>query len=138
VTIDRYVVAEDCGRVINPAIVDGQVQGGVAQGIGAALYEEIVYDEAGQLLTASLADYLIPSASEVPNIETVHLDTESPSTVGGFRGMGEGGTIGAPAAVANAIADALAPLGGEVFELPMTPERLFRLFRALDASAGRS
>jgi carbon-monoxide dehydrogenase large subunit len=138
VTIERYVVAEDCGRVINPAIVDGQVQGGVAQGIGAALYEEIVYDEAGQLLTASLADYLIPSASEVPNIETVHLDSESPSTVGGFRGMGEGGTIGAPAAVANAIADALAPLGGEVFELPMTPERLFRLFRALDASGGRS
>jgi aerobic carbon-monoxide dehydrogenase large subunit len=135
VTIDRYVVAEDCGRVINPMIVDGQVHGGVAQGIGAALYEEIVYDAAGQLLTASLADYLIPSAAEVPEMETVHLDTESPSTVGGFRGMGEGGTIGAPAAIANALADALAPLGGEIFELPMTPERLFRLLRTLHASA---
>jgi aerobic carbon-monoxide dehydrogenase large subunit len=135
VMIDRYVVAEDCGRVINPMIVDGQIQGGVAQGIGAALYEEIVYDKTGQLLTASLADYLIPSVAEVPEIETVHLHTESPSTVGGFRGMGEGGTIGAPAAIANALADALAPLGGQIFELPMTPERLFRLLRTLRASA---
>ncbi len=135
VTIDRYVVAEDCGRVINPMIVEGQVHGGVAQGIGAALYEEIVYDAAGQLITASLTDYLIPTASEVPMIETVHLDTESPSTVGGFRGMGEGGTIGAPAAIANALADALAPLGGEIFELPMTPDRLFQLLRALHPSA---
>ena len=126
-TLDRYVVAEDCGRVINPMIVDGQVHGAVAQGIGAALYEEVVYDESGQLLTASLADYVIPCAGEVPPIETIHLETESPTTVGGFRGMGEGGTIGAPAAIANALGDALTPLGAEVFELPMTPERLFRL-----------
>ncbi len=123
-TILRYVVAEDCGRVINPLIVDGQVHGAVAQGIGAALYEEVVYDEAGQLLTASLADYVIPGAGEVPEIETIHLDGESPSTLGGFRGMGEGGTIGAPAAIANALADAL---GRDVCELPMTPERIFRL-----------
>jgi aerobic carbon-monoxide dehydrogenase large subunit len=108
VLLGRYVVAEDCGRLINPMIVDGQVHGAVAQGIGAALYEEVVYDDAGQLLTASLADYLVPTATEVPAITTIHLETESPSTVGGFRGMGEGGTIGAPAAVANAIADALA------------------------------
>ena len=108
-------------------IVDGQVHGGVAQGIGAALYEEVVYDEAGQLLSASFADYVIPSAGEVPSIETVHLDTASPTTLGGFRGMGEGGTIGAPAAIANALSDALAPLGAEVFELPMTPDRIFRL-----------
>jgi aerobic carbon-monoxide dehydrogenase large subunit len=127
VTLSRYVVAEDCGRLINPMIVEGQVHGAVAQGIGAALYEEIVYDEAGQLLTASLADYGIPVASEVPAITTRHLETESPSTVGGFRGMGEGGTIGAPAAIANALADALAPVGAEIFELPMTPQRLFRL-----------
>jgi carbon-monoxide dehydrogenase large subunit len=133
VTIHRYVVAEDCGRVINPMIVDGQVHGGVAQGIGAALYEEIVYDDTGQLLTATLADYVIPSAGEVPSIETIHLETESPSTLGGFRGMGEGGTIGAPAAIANALADALAPLGAEIFELPMTPERLFRLIEAAKA-----
>jgi aerobic carbon-monoxide dehydrogenase large subunit len=127
VKLSRYVVVEDCGRVINPMIVDGQVHGAVAQGIGAALYEEVVYDDAGQLLTASLADYVIPTAGEVPSVTTVHLDVESPSTVGGFRGMGEGGTIGAPAAIANALADALAPLGTEIFELPMTPERLFGL-----------
>src|SRR5260370_35968528 len=105
-------------------MVDGQVHGGVAQGMGAALYEEVVYDEMGQLLTASLADYVIPAASEVPPIETVHLDAESPTTVGGFRGMGEGGTIGPPAAIANALSDALMRLGPEGFELPMTPERL--------------
>jgi carbon-monoxide dehydrogenase large subunit len=137
VRIDRYVVAEDCGRIINPLIVDGQVHGAVAQGIGAALYEELVYDEAGQLLTATLADYVIPAADNVPAIETIHLETESPSTLGGFRGMGEGGTIGAPAAIANALADALAPLGGEIFELPMTPERLFRLIERLKATGPR-
>jgi aerobic carbon-monoxide dehydrogenase large subunit len=129
VRLHRYVVAEDCGRVINPMIVDGQVHGAVAQGVGAALYEEVIYDGAGQLLTASLVDYLVPSATEVPPITTVHLEAESPSTVGGFRGMGEGGTIGAPAAIANALADALAPLGIEIFELPMTPARLFELVR---------
>ena len=127
VELDRYVVAEDCGQMINPMIVDGQVHGAVAQGIGAALYEEVIYDATGQLLTASLADYAIPTASAMPSIATVHLEAESPSTVGGFRGMGEGGAIGAPAAIANALADARAPLGAEIFELPMTPERLFRL-----------
>ncbi|MBO0736925.1 MAG: molybdopterin-dependent oxidoreductase, partial [Alphaproteobacteria bacterium] len=129
VTIDRYIVAEDCGRVINPAIVDGQVHGAVAQGIGAALYEEIVYDEEGQILTAGLTDYAVPRAGDTPSIKTEHLEVESPTTVGGFRGMGEGGTIGAPAAIANALADALTPLGADIFELPMTPERLFRLFK---------
>ena len=130
VRLDRFVVAEDCGRVINPLIVDGQVHGGVAQGIGAALYEEIVYDEEGQLHSASLVDYLVPSACEIPPLEVTHLDTLSPTTLGGFRGMGEGGTIGAPAAVANAVADALAPLGIAINELPVTPERLFRLIEA--------
>ena len=124
--LDRFIVAEDCGRIINPLIVDGQVHGAIAQGIGAALYEEVVYDESGQVLTASLADYVVPGAGEVPPIGIVHLEAESPS-LGGFRGMGEGGTIGAPAAIANALADALAPLGVEITELPMTPERLFRL-----------
>jgi carbon-monoxide dehydrogenase large subunit len=127
VRIDRYVVAEDCGRIINPLIVDGQVHGGVAQGIGAALYEEVVYDDQGQLQTGSLADYLVPAASEIPPMQVVHLETESPTTLGGFRGMGEGGTIGAPAAIANAVADALSPLGADITELPVTPERLFRI-----------
>jgi len=106
------------------------VHGGVAQGIGAALYEEVVYDNEGQLHTASLVDYLVPAASEIPPMQVVHLDTVSPTTLGGFRGMGEGGTIGAPAAIANALADALSPLGIEIGELPVTPERLFRLITA--------
>ena len=127
IKIERFVVAEDCGRLVNPLIVDGQVHGGVAQGIGAALYEEIVYDDEGQLHTGSLVDYLVPSACEIPPLEVVHLESESPTTLGGFRGMGEGGTIGASAAIANAVADALAPLGVEITELPVTPERLFRL-----------
>ncbi|MEA2878112.1 MAG: aerobic carbon-monoxide dehydrogenase large subunit [Hyphomicrobiales bacterium] len=127
VRLGRYVVAEDCGKIINPQIVDGQVHGGVAQGIGAALYEEVVYDNEGQLHTASLVDYLVPAASEMPSMQVVHLDTVSPTTLGGFRGMGEGGTIGAPAAIANALSDALSPLGIEIDELPVTPERLFRL-----------
>ena len=127
VRVLRYVVAEDCGKLINPLIVDGQVHGGVAQGIGAALYEEIVHDEAGQALTASFVDYLLPAASEIPEMQVIHLDAASPSTLGGFRGMGEGGTIGAPAAIANAVSDALAPLGIGIDTLPATPERLFRL-----------
>ncbi len=130
IRLDRYVVAEDCGRLVNPLIVEGQVHGGAAQGVGAALYEQVVYDDRGQIQTASLADYLVPSACEIPEMQVVHLETESPTTLGGFRGMGEGGTIGAPAAVANAVADALSPLGIEIKELPMTPERLFHLLKA--------
>ncbi|GIX48389.1 MAG: dehydrogenase [Candidatus Tectimicrobiota bacterium] len=126
VKVLRYVVVEDCGRLINPLIVEGQVHGGVAQGIGAALFEEVCYDEAGQPLTASLMDYLVPTASELPRFEVHHLETPSPTALGGFRGMGEGGTIGAPAAIANAVSDALAPWGVAVCELPFTPERLFR------------
>jgi carbon-monoxide dehydrogenase large subunit len=126
VKILKFVVAEDCGRIINPMIVDGQVHGGVAQGIGAALFEELIYDEEGQLLSASLVDYVIPSAPEVPHIDVVHVESES-AVAGGFRGMGEGGTIGAPAAIANAIADALSPLDIDVSILPMTPERIFKL-----------
>ena len=130
VHIRRFLVVEDCGVVINPMVVEGQAHGGVAQGIGAALLEELVYDAQGQLTTATLMDYLIPTASEVPNIEVAHLETPSPTALGGFKGMGEGGTIGAPGALANAVADALAPLGVEVRELPITPERIVRLVQA--------
>lgn len=135
VRLEKFLVAEDCGRLINPQIVDGQVHGGVAQGIGAALYEEVVYDDQGQIQTASLVDYIIPTACEVPPMEVVHLETMSPA-IGGFRGMGEGGTIGAPAAIANAISDALLPLGIEITELPVTPERLFRLIQAAKSKSG--
>ncbi len=130
VKISKYIVAEDCGQMINPLIVEGQVHGGVAQGIGAALFEEMVYDEQGQALSASLADYIVPAATEIPRIDIEHLDVELPPTLSGVRGMGESGTIGAPAAIANAISDALAPLDQYVTELPMTPERIFRLVQA--------
>jgi carbon-monoxide dehydrogenase large subunit len=133
VMITTYVVAEDCGRVINPLIVDGQVQGAVAQGIGAALLEEVVHTEDGQAVSASLADYLVPLASDIPRIGIVHVEATLPATIGGFRGMGEGGTIGAPAAIANAISDALSPLGIEIDTLPATPERIFRLVEAARA-----
>jgi carbon-monoxide dehydrogenase large subunit len=133
IKVGRFAVAEDCGRLVNPLIVDGQVHGGVAQGIGAALYEEVVYDDQGQINTASLVDYLVPTACEVPPMHVVHLESESPTTLGGFRGMGEGGTIGSMAAVANAVSDALSPLGIEINELPVTPERLFRLIEAVQA-----
>jgi carbon-monoxide dehydrogenase large subunit len=135
VRVERFAVAEDCGRLVNPMIVDGQVHGGVAQGIGAALYEEVVYDEQGQITTASLAHYVVPTACEIPPMQVMHLESMSPTTLGGFRGMGEGGTIGAPAAIANAVADALSPLGIEINELPATPERLFRLIEAARARA---
>ena len=127
VRVQDYLVAEDCGRMINPLIVDGQVHGAVAQGIGAALLEEVVYDQRGQLLTASLVDYVTPSAAEIPFVDVLHIDSIVPATLGGFRGMGEGGTIGAPAAIANAISDALQPLGIELTELPASPERIFQL-----------
>jgi aerobic carbon-monoxide dehydrogenase large subunit len=127
VEIGRYVIAEDCGTVINPMIVDGQVVGGVAQGIGAALMEEITYGSDAQLLSGSFLDYLIPNSVDVPAVDIRHLVT--PSTVHelGTKGVGEGGTIGATAAVANAVADAVQAPGGT---LPLTPERILSLLRA--------
>ena len=122
-----YVVAHDCGRMINPAIVEGQIHGGVAQGIGGALYEELVFDEQGQLLTGSFLDYLVPTSVEVPHIRTVHLETPSPRNPLGVKGAGEGGAISPPAAIANAIEDALGPLGVRVTETPVSPVRLVEL-----------
>jgi aerobic carbon-monoxide dehydrogenase large subunit len=117
VEVTRYVVVEDCGPVINPMLVEGQIQGAVAQGLGEALLEELVYDDEGQLLTATLMDYALPRADTVPSLEIGHLETPSPLMPGGFKGMGEGGTIGAPAALANALADALRP--ASVTRLPL-------------------
>lgn len=124
VAIERFVVAEDAGILVNPMIVDGQIHGGVAQGIASALYEEMVYDADGNLLTASLADYLPPTAAEIPEIEIHHLVTLSDATLTKAKGVGEGGSIGAPAAVINAISDALAPFGVELLEMPATPRRI--------------
>jgi carbon-monoxide dehydrogenase large subunit len=124
VQVRRYVVIEDCGPVVNPTIVEGQIHGAVAQGLGEALLESIVYDADGQTLTATLMDYALPTAADVPALEIGHLETPSPLMPGGVKGMGEGGTIGAPAAIANAVADAVRPLGVRVTGLPIRPESL--------------
>ena len=129
VEIRRYVVVEDCGSVINPMIVEGQVHGGVAQGIAAALYERLAYDDQAQPLSGTFADFLVPTAGEIPRIEIHHLETPSTHSATGAKGMGEGGMIGAPAAIANAVSDALAHLGVEIDEIPITPERLLGAIR---------
>ena len=124
--IARYLVVEDCGAMINPAIVDGQIAGGVVQGIGSVLYERFVYDESGQPLTTTLLDYLLPTAAEVPEIEIVHLESPPQGPID-FRGVGENGAIGSPAALANAIEDALRPFGVRVTERHLSPSRILDL-----------
>jgi carbon-monoxide dehydrogenase large subunit len=124
VDILDYACVEDCGTVVNPMIVDGQIIGGIAQGIGTALYEEIPYDENGQPLATTFADYLLPGAPEIPEIKIGHMCTPTPHTEYGMKGMGEGGAISPPAAIANAIRDALKPFGAELNETPMTPQRV--------------
>jgi carbon-monoxide dehydrogenase large subunit len=124
VTIERFVVAEDAGRLVNPMIVDGQILGGVAQGIGNALMEEIVYDDSGNMLTATLADFLTPTSREMPPVELLHMETLSEATITKSKGLGEGGAIGAPAAILNAINDALVPFGASINEIPATPQRI--------------
>jgi len=117
----RYMVAHDCGKLINPAIVEGQIHGGVAQGVGGGLLEEMVYDDDGQLLTGTFMDYLVPTAMELPAIETVHLEYPSPRNPLGVKGIGEGGAISPPAAIANAVEDALEPFGVRVTRAPLGP-----------------
>jgi carbon-monoxide dehydrogenase large subunit len=124
VTIERFVAAEDCGTMINPTIVEGQLRGGITQAIGAALLEEMVYDEHGQLLTTTFMDYLVPTASEAPSIEIIHIETPSKVTAGGVKGMGESAMIAAPAALVNAVNDAIEPLGAYLTDTPLTPDRI--------------
>jgi carbon-monoxide dehydrogenase large subunit len=127
VVIERFIIIEDAGVLINPTIVEGQIHGGVAQGIANALYEQVIYDDAGNILTGSLADYLVPTMAEIPDIEIHHLETITDASITGVKGVGEGGAIGAPGAVLNAIVDALSPFGVEVFEMPITPQRILQL-----------
>jgi carbon-monoxide dehydrogenase large subunit len=134
-TIERYVVAEDAGRIINPMIADGQVHGGIAQGIGNALLEEIIYDDTGNILTSTLADYMPPTAHEIPPIELHHMETPSTQSNTKAKGLGEGGAIGPPAAVINAINDALSPFGVEIDEMPATPQRIRAALRAKEKAA---
>jgi aerobic carbon-monoxide dehydrogenase large subunit len=124
-----FAVAEDCGTMVNPMIVEGQIRGGVVQGIGTALYEEIPYDEAGQPLTGTLADYLLPGAAELPAIKIAHLHTPAAATEYGMKGMGEGGAVAPPAAIANAVRDALAGIDAEVNETPIAPRRVLAAIR---------
>jgi carbon-monoxide dehydrogenase large subunit len=131
VTIERFVVAHDCGVEINPMLVEGQVVGGVVQGIGGALLEEFTYDSEGQLLTGSFMDYLLPTAADLPDIEVVHLHAPSPLNPLGVKGVGEGGAIAPPAAIANAVTDALSPFGIEINFTPVRPDWL--LMRIRDA-----
>jgi carbon-monoxide dehydrogenase large subunit len=126
VVIRRIVAVEDCGTMLNPMIVEGQLRGAIAQGIGGALLEELVYEEDGQLVTTTYLDYLLPTAPEVPHIEIGHLESPSPFTAGGVKGMGESGLIATPAAVIGAVADALAPVGAVFDRFPLKPDRVLR------------
>ena len=130
VTIDRYLVVEDCGTLINPMIVEGQISGGVAQGIGGVLYERAIYDDQAQLLTSTFVDYLLPTSAEIPLIEIHHLESPPQGPID-FRGCGEGGAIGAPAALCNAIADALRPFGADILEQYLPPARILELIGAI-------
>jgi 2-furoyl-CoA dehydrogenase large subunit len=124
VHVQDYVSVHDAGRLLNPLIVEGQVRGGFAHGVGAALFERIVYDEDGNLLTGTFMDYLCPTAADVPSLRMEHLETPSPFTALGAKGLGEGTTMSAPVAIANAVADAL---GVDALELPLTPARVWEL-----------
>jgi carbon-monoxide dehydrogenase large subunit len=128
--VEKFLAVEDAGRIINPLIADGQVHGGIAQGIGNALLEEIVYDALGNIQTATLADYLPPTACDIPPIELHHIETPAASSVTGAKGLGEGGAIGAPAAVLNAVNDALSPFNVSIDEMPATPQRIRAALRA--------
>ncbi|RFC63534.1 xanthine dehydrogenase family protein molybdopterin-binding subunit [Fulvimarina endophytica] len=127
----KHWCVEDCGRIINPLLVDEQIRGGIVQGLGAALFEEICYDEAGQLLNGTMADYLVPMSGEMPDMIIRHVETPTAESELGAKGAGEAGTAGAPAAVMNAINDAIRPLGGSVTHMPFTPERVLRAIGAI-------
>jgi carbon-monoxide dehydrogenase large subunit len=122
----RYVAVDDVGKAVNPMIVDGQIHGGITQGVAQALFEEAIYDEDGALMTSSLTNYLVPSAVEVPNYELDRTETLSPTNPLGVKGVGETGAIASPAAVMNAVIDGLTPFGVTDIDMPATPERVWR------------
>ncbi len=129
----RYVAVDDCGNVINPMIVEGQIHGGVAQGIAQALYEEVVYAEDGTLRTGTMLDYAVPTANEMPPMTLDRTVTPSPTNELGVKGIGEAGTIAASAAVINAVCDALAPLGIRHVDMPASPDRIWKLMQEAKA-----
>jgi 2-furoyl-CoA dehydrogenase large subunit len=137
ISIVKYVTVHDAGTIINPMIAEGQIYGGALHGLGGALYEELRYDENGQCLTASFMDYLVPTAAEAPRIDIAHIVSPSPLTPLGSKGLGESSSMTVPAVIANAVSDALSPLGVRVTELPMTPDRLWALIQEARAEAVR-
>jgi len=134
ITIDKYAIAHDCGVVVNPLLVEGQIAGGTAQGLGAILLEDIAYDPQGQLLVGSLADYMVPTACDVPDMALIHQHSPSPLSPLGVKGVGEGGAVAPPAAIANAIADALAPFGAEFNATPIKPEQIVEAIRSASSA----
>jgi carbon-monoxide dehydrogenase large subunit len=135
VTVVRYVAVDDCGPAINPMLIDGQVHGGITHAIGQALYEQVVYDEEGQLVTGTFVDYALPTAAEVPSFETARTETPSPTNSLGVKGIGEAGTIAATPAVAAAVLDALRPLGVDSLDMPHTPVRVYEAIQAAQGGA---
>jgi len=135
IELKRYVALDDCGPQINPMIVEGQVHGGVVQGLGQALWEEAVYDEQGQLVTGSMLDYALPRADRLCEIEVLSTVTPSPHHPLGLKGIGEAGTIASTVCVYNAVLDALSPLGMSSLRMPMTPERVWRAIRGAKGDA---
>jgi len=136
IELKKYVAVDDCGKVINPLLVDGQIHGGIAQGLGQALYEEVVYDENGQLLTGSLMDYALPKAGDLPRLELARTETPTPVNPLGVKGVGEAGTIGSTPAVVNAVVDALFPFGVTHIDMPLKPEKIWRLCQAKEVASG--
>src|SRR5437667_184301 len=136
VTVLRYVVMHDCGRVINPMVVEGQVVGGVIHGIGNAFFERMVYDDHAQPLSTNFGEYLLPLATDAPNVEVLHMETPSPLNPLGLKGAGEGGTIAAIAALLSAVENALEPFGVRIAEAPITPQRIVELVG--EATRGRA
>jgi aerobic carbon-monoxide dehydrogenase large subunit len=136
VEVRKYVAVDDCGKVINPLLVDGQVQGGIVQGVGQALYEGVVYDENGQLLTGSLMDYALPRAADLPRLQLARTETPSPVNPLGLKGIGEAGTIGSTPAVVSAVVDALAPFDVTHIDMPLTPQKIWSLCERKKAASG--
>jgi carbon-monoxide dehydrogenase large subunit len=135
VSVDRIVAVDDCGNVVNPLIVEGQVHGGIAQAVGQALFEVVAYDEAGQLLSGSLGDYAVPRAADMPPLVLDHTVTPTPFNPLGAKGVGEAGTNGCPPAIANAVIDALSPLGVKQLDLPYTAQKVWEAIQRAPGTA---
>ena len=137
IELQKYFAVDDCGNVINPLLVDGQVHGGIVQSVGQALFEETVYDEQGQLITGEFTDYAIPRASDIPHLVTDRTVTPSPVNPMGVKGVGEAGTIGATPALVNALVDALSPLGVTHVDMPLKREKIWQIIRKASTGSAR-